>query len=409
MKEGIFKKGRLKILFLAIVLRLLVSGFLYHPDIKTFNFQSSFLKKGVVNIYPYLIENRMSLPLKEEFVYFPLSYFVVGGYQAIVSPLLGQGLDNWLANADSVTSVTDPNIFWYLIFLKFPLLVVDIAIAFLLLKFFKDEKDKEKAFTFWLFNPFTIILIYAFSNIDIYSVFLTLVAFLFLKRKKLLSALVFLGLAACFKAYPLIFLPFIFLKAKNTKQKILSVLIPLFILFLTIVPFWSTAFVQSALVSGLTTRIFNPGILVGFGESIMMGLLILSALFFSVWLHKKDINLFNYWVVFLLIIFSFSHFHISWLLWIAPFLLILIVKNSKLTWPVVLLCMLALAIPLLYEDRNMTISLFRIYTTWYDLLPTPFAVMEKFYDPYNFQSILHTLFAGGAGVISYKLLSEKKD
>jgi len=45
------KNTKIKLLFLAVALRLLVSAFLYHPDIKTFNFQSSFLKKGVVDIY----------------------------------------------------------------------------------------------------------------------------------------------------------------------------------------------------------------------------------------------------------------------------------------------------------------------------------------------------------------------
>ena len=62
-----------KLLLIAVALRLLVSGLLFHPDIKTIAFQTSFLKKGIVNIYPYLINNKVSLPLKEEFVYFRLA------------------------------------------------------------------------------------------------------------------------------------------------------------------------------------------------------------------------------------------------------------------------------------------------------------------------------------------------
>ena len=71
----------LGLLTLAIVLRLLVAGFIFHPDIKTYNFQASFLKNGVTNIYTYLIENKKTLPLKDDFVYFPLTYFTLGGYQ----------------------------------------------------------------------------------------------------------------------------------------------------------------------------------------------------------------------------------------------------------------------------------------------------------------------------------------
>lgn len=393
-------KNKFWLLSLAIVLRLLVSAFLFHPDVKTFNFQSSFLKKGVVNIYPYLISNKLNLPLKEEFVYFPLTYFVLGGYQVIISPLVGEGLDNWLADAGAISTVTNPHMFWYLIVLKLPLLVLDIAIAFSLKKFFTDRKKQNKAFVFWLFNPFTIILIYAFSNLDLYPVFLTVLAFLQFKKEKLLKGSLLLGLATCFKMYPLIFLPFLFLKNKKI------FLVPIVILFLSIIPFWSGAFVQSALVSGLTTRIFNPGFSVGFGESIIIGLFILSALFFYTWFFKNKFDLLNYWVTVLLILFSFSHFHISWLLWIAPFIVVLVVRNKKLVTPAFLLSLLAITIPLFYEDRSMTVSLFRVYSTWFDLLPTPFSVMEKVFDPYNLQSIAHSLFAGGSAVLSIKLLCE---
>jgi len=398
-----------KLLILAIVLRLLVSAFLFHPDIKTYNFQASFLKKGVINIYSYLIENKANLPLKDEFVYFPLTYFILGGYQAVTSGILGSGFDSWLADAGANSVVANPSIFKYLVVLKFPYLILDIAIAYLLLNYFKDRRKGEKAFTLWLFNPFTILIIYAFSNIDIFSVLLTLIAFLFIKREKLFKASLFLGFASCFKLYPLLFIPFLFLKGKDLKEKILVSFTPVLILVTVILPFWSPAFVQSALISGLTTRIFNPGFAIGFGQSIIVGFFILSALFFYGWLTDKKINLFNYWMVFLLLIFSFSHFHIAWLLWIAPFMIILATKKPSLSLPIFILSAIAIIIPMFYQDRYMTISLFRIYTTWFDLLPTPFVVLQKLYDPYNFMSILHSALAGGALVISYQILKKEEE
>jgi len=401
------KNNKLKILILAIVLRVLVAGFLFHPDIKTYNFQASFLKKGVINIYSYLRENKSTLPLKDEFVYFPLTYFVVGGYQTAVSGILGSGFDSWLNDAGSNSVVGNPNIFKYLTVLKLPYLFLDILVAFFLMKYFKDKKRGEKAAAIWLFNPFTIVLIYVFSNIDMYTVLLTLISFLYIKRNKLLQASVFLGIASCFKLYPMLFIPFLLLKGKDLTEKISVCLIPIFILGIVIAPFWSPAFVQSALVSGLTTRIFSPGFTIGFGESIIVGLFLLSALFFYGWLFDKKINLFNYWIIFLFLIFSFSHFHIAWLLWIAPFLVILAVKMPSLSLPLFLLTTLAMVIPFFYQDRSMTISLFRVYTTWYDLLPTPFAVLQKFYDPYNFQSIVHSILAGATVLISYKILKNK--
>jgi hypothetical protein len=392
-----------KLLILAIVLRLLVAAFLFHPDIKTYNFQSSFLKKGVFNIYTYLVENKKSLTLKDDFVYFPLTYFTVGGYQWIASPILGSGFNSWLADASSNSVVRNPNIFKYLVVLKLPYLVLDILIAFLLKKFFDDEEKGKKAFTLWLFNPFTIFLIYAFSNIDIYAVLLTVIAFLLLKRDKLLQASAVLGIAAGFKLYPVLFIPFLILKAKNVKEKILAGVIPMLIMGTIVLPFWSPAFVQSAFLSGLTTRIFSPGFSIGFNESAIVGLLAISALFFYGWVIDKKINVFNYWIILLLSIFSFSHFHIAWLLWVAPFM------KPSLSLPLFLLATLALIIPMLYEDRSMTISLFRVYSTWYDLIPTPFTILQKFYDPYSLQSIFHSILAGGSLIIGYKLLSKEDE
>lgn len=403
---------KIKILFLAIILRLLVSALLFHPDIKTIAFQTSFLKKGVIDIYPYLINNRASLPLKEEFVYFPLTYFTLGGYQAFISPLLGNGFDQWLGNADTNAVVNNSDILKYLVAMKLPLIVVDVSIAYLLLGYFNDRKKGERAFELWLFNPFTIILIYAFSNIDLYAVLLTVIAFLFLKQQKLLKASVFIGLAIAFKLYALLFVPFLFIKAKTIREKILSVSIPLLVFLFSIIPFWSKDFVNSALLSGLSTRIFSPNFLIGFGESMIIGIFLLSILFCFAWIYENNIKLFNYFVVLLLVVFSFSHFHISWLLWIAPFLVILVINKSNLSLLVFLWSVLAISIPMFYSDRSMTISLFRIYSNWFDLLPIPFTVIQKVYDPYSFQSLLHSLMAGISVALSFNLLQDgrnKKD
>jgi len=376
--------------------------FLFHPDIKTFNYQASFLKKGVFNIYNYLVENKKSLPLKDGFVYFPLTYIALGGYQAIVSPLFGNGFDSWLADAGVNSFVKNPQIFKYLILLKFPYLVLDIAIAFLLMEFFENKENKKKAFVYWLFNPFTIFIIYAFSNVDIFPVILTVLAFLMLKKQKLFAAGLLLGLASGFKLYPLLFIPFLFLAGRSLKEKLVLCLTPIITFCLIVLPFISPAFFQSALVSGLTTGIFASD----------FATLALAILFFYAAIidggdkdHKKT-DLFNYWLALFLIIFSFALFHIQWLLWLAPFLVILAIKKPVLSRLILVLGLLAFAVPLLYQDRSMTISLFRVYSTWFDMLPIPFTFIQKIYDPDNLQTVIHSVLAGGSMVMTYKIFKE---
>lgn len=388
-----------KLLVLAIFLRVLVAVFLFHPDIKTYNYQASFLKKGVFNIYTYLVDNKKTLPLKDDFVYFPLTYFVLGGYQAIASPILGNGFNSWLADAGANSVVMNSNIFKYLLVLKLPYLILDIALAFLIMDFFENKEDKKKVFIFWLFNPFTIFLLYAYSNVDIFPAILTVLAFLMLKKHRLFSASLLLGLASGFKLYPLLFVPFLFLEGRSLKEKIILAATPVVTFGIIILPFISNAFFQSALVSGLTTGIFTSN----------FSALAIAILFFYAVLIDKKVNLFNYWVALFLIIFSFSLFHIQWLLWIAPFLVILAVRKPKLSWLMFLFGILAFAIPLLYQDRFMTISLFRIYTTWYDLLPTPFVLIQRIYDPVNLQTVIQSVLAAGSLIFIYRIFKESEN
>lgn len=391
-----------KLLALAIFLRVLVSIFLFHPDIKTYNYQASFLKKGVFNIYNYLVQNKDKLPLKDNFVYFPLTYFTLGGYQIVASPFLGSNFNAWLSDAGANSVVENPYIFKYLLLLKLPYLVLDIAIAFLLMEFFEEKAQKEKAFVFWLFNPFTIIIIYAFSNIDIFPVILTVISFLMIKRQKLLPAAVLMGIAAGFKLYPLLFIPFLFLSGRNLKEKIMLSFTPLVVFGVIILPFISQAFIQSALVSGLTTGIFASSLTV-----LSISALFFYAAFIDKWdTATKRINLFKYWTALFLIIFSLTLFHIQWLLWVIPFLIIYCVKNLKLSILIFILGIISFTVPALFQDRSMTISLFRVYSTWFDALPTPFTLIQKFYDPGVLQIVFQSMLAGGSLITIYKIFKE---
>lgn len=397
-----------KVIILAFLIRIFLMPFYYHPDIKTYHFQSSFLKTGAWNIYSYLDSHKNELPLKEEFVYFPLAYFFLGSYQILISPLLGNNFYNWLYDASAQSSQT-AEIFRYLFILKFPYLIFDFLIAFLLTSFFSEERKKRMVFTLWLFNPFSIILIYFYSNIDIIPVTLVLLSLLSLKNKQYLFSGILLGIGAGFKAYPLLLLPFLIFIGEKLKDKLIIFMAALITAALIILPFLaSTQFRQAALVSGLTTRIFIPSISLGFNENIILPIVMLAIIFFLV-LSKRRINIEQSIIccfVVLLIIFSSIHFHIQWLLWMLPFAIwVLIVYQPMRLLIVVLLC-LAFIIPLIYNDKSMTVSLLQTISPYYNLLPTPFMIIQKFYDPYSIQSILHSIFLAGSLVIIWKLAKE---
>lgn len=399
-----------KLFLLAILLRLLIMPFYFHPDIKTYSYQSSFLKSGVFNIYSYLVENKNSLPIREEFVYFPLTYFLLGTYQIAASPLLGPNFSSWLSDASS-SVVEKVGTFRYLFILKLPYLIVDLIIPFLLIKFFDSDTKRRKAFILWLFNPISIAIIYIFSNVDIFPVALSLISLLLFQKKNFLLSSLCLGVAIGFKAYPILFLPFLLLFVNNTRKLILMLSVIIIILTALIIPFWSDAFVHSALLSSLTTRLIFPGIGIGFGESLMIGVVSLSVLFFSALnVSNEKVNQAWYYLAsILLLLFSSIHYHIQWLLWVMPFLILLNVLHSNLTKLIWIWASLAFLIPLLYDDKSMSISLLSAVSTLYNLLPTPFLIIEHLYDPNLVQGIIHSLMFGIGLVLVWKSLQHKNE
>lgn len=408
MNLSFFKSREIiSLIALALLLRLLIIPFYFHPDIKTYHFQASFLKQGVVDIYSYLAQNKTTLPTKEEFVYFPLTYFFLGSYQIMASPFLGSQFQNWLADSQVQTYPSAPYVFRYLFILKLPYLIFDLLIAVGLVNFFNNQKDKKRALIIWLFNPISLILIYVYSNVDIFPVFFSLLSLTLAKNRRLILSALMLAIGVGFKAYPIIFLPIILLNADSIKLRLkilATVVLTLGLingLFLT-----SAAFLSSTVSSGLTTRLLYPGLSIGFGESLMLGLISLGALGSYILIKKQlkgDQN-YIYYLSILLLIFSFSHFHIQWVLWILPMVIILNIylpKFNLISW---VLCLVAFIIPILYEDSFMLVALLGVISPIYKVLPTPFAIVSRFNDPYIFQSGLHSLLAGGSLILVYQLL-----
>lgn len=410
MIKTLIELDLIKVFLLAILIRLLIMPFYFHPDIKTYSWQSSFLRDGVFNIYTYLIDNKQKLPLKEEFVYFPLTYFFLGTYQIVASPILGTNFKSWLSDASS-EAVNTIGTFRYLFILKFPYLILDLLIPFLLIKFFKDKKEKKEVFLLWLFNPISIAIIYIFSNIDIIPVTLTLISLLLFKNKRIFLSALVLGVAAGFKAYPLVLLPFILLFTNNFKDLIKMLVVPIGTVILIIFLFWSTAFLNSALISGLTTRIAFPAIPIGFGESLIIGILSLSTLFFAGLTEegKKLNQLWLYLLMTLLLVFSGIHYHVQWLLWIMPFLVIFSIFWKSLGKIAFVWLSLAFIIPLLYDDKSMSVSLFSAISTLFNLLPTPFLIIQQLYDPFILQGIIHSIIFGISIILVFRSFSFLKN
>lgn len=398
------------LLLLAILLRVLIMPFYFHPDIKTYNYQISHLQNKEFNIYKFISENRQKLSIRDDFTYYPLTYFFLGSYQILISPLLGPNFTDWLADSSS-QSLEKVGVFRYLFLMKSLYLVFDIMIAFFLLKLFDNFKQKETIFKIWLFNPFSLLLIYVYSGIDILPVLLTVLGLVFLLNKKIITAAFIMGVAAAFKGYTLLFFPLLLLIGKNFLSKIyisIALLMPFLVIVFPFLP--TTGFREQVLISGLTNRLFLAGFSIGFGETLMVTLIAMASLFF--WALASDKQLLDPWqylLALLLILFSTIHYHIQWLLWIIPFLVIFAVSYERFSKFAFAWLSLAFIIPFLYEDKSMSVSLLSAISPLYNLLPIPFQVIQKIYNPYTIQSIIHSFMFALSLILIGQLIRFKKD
>lgn len=405
LKQPFFRN----LLLLAVVLRLLIMPFYFHPDIKTTNYKVSFLKEGVIDIYSHIEQNLSKLTYPEQFNYFPVTYFFLGSYQVLASPFLGEDFSDWLTDAGQSANER-VGAYRYLLILKLPYLMFDIFTAFLLMGFFTLTEQKRRVFTLWLFNPLSIILIYVFSNIDIIPVFLTVVSLYYFEKNKLFAAAVMLGLGASFKAFPLLLVPFLILKAPTVKEKIVVSLASFGTFFITILPvIFNSSFHQSALASGLTTRIVYTGIGLGFSENLLVTVFMYTLLIFIAYL-SRGIDLLIYTLLTFLFILSSIHFHIQWVLWVMPFVTLVTfsVREEKKVINILWLFIIsASVIPLLYQDRYMSTMLLNAISPLFVQLPTPATAVQRIYDPYVIQSVLHTVLLSVSIATAFKLLKQR--
>ena len=107
----------------------------------------------------------------------------------------------------------------------------------------------------------------------------------------------------------------------------------------------------------------------------------------------KKTELWKWFLAVMLLLFSVTHYHPQWFLWLSPFLLILAVENKKtilfsaglfLTWFIT---------TLLFEP-SLSISLFApVSKNLINVIP-PSETINRFYDVFSFKSLVRSVAAG---------------
>ena len=391
-----------KVLVAAVAVRLILAPWFFHPDLKIIFYNAHFLSDGVVNIYEYLAAHPGVSGLGQ-FVYPPLAYFLFGAWYILISPLAGGGFAGWLGQGNE--AVVTPFIFRYQLLMKLPLLVADLGIGWLIGELFSDEKKKRLARYVWWFNPVSLYATVLMGQFDVLPALLTVVGvYLTLKRGKWWGAAVAMGAAAGLKTYALLLLPFVALAVGGGWRKRVGVFVlGLAVWAVGIVPFaGGAAFSEAVLFSGLAQRIFFAGFDLGFGERVLVVPVVWMGLFLWAWREKvgKE-RLVGYLAAVLLVVLGWSHFHPQWVMWVAPFVVILGVRQRAAWLAIGVFTLSYFGVVAGFADKFLGLGLASPVDAGLLFLSPLSQVWGKVIAPEFEMSLMHSLFAGSAMVTAY--------
>jgi len=386
-------------LLIGIFIRLIISAFTLHSDLWAFSFSGRiFAEEGVFNVYEYL----RNLPLNSQyrvygtdfFTYPPLTYFVLGFFRFLLQPFFDQGFYSQLfANLGLAYQLS--GIFLHSLMVKLPYLLFDIGLAFILTRFFEEEKKKRMIFLFWIFNPVSWYTSFMIGQFDIIpTMFVVLSLYFAIKGKSDLS-LVSLGIGGAFKLFPLFLIPFAALILSGDNRKWLKLTLIGFLPFLlTIAPFLTSQAFRSTVLFGTQSQKFlYAGINVSGADALYLFLVFYFLFLFYTAHFLRNVK--NLWVVFLiifLILFSLTNYHPQWFLWITPFLIIWIVDRPQLWFYPISLFAVFVGILFLFEP-SLSIGLFSPIFFPLHQIQGMSVIVEKFMPTSQVLSILRSLFA----------------
>ncbi len=402
-----------KIFLISFFTYFFIATFTYHPDIKTIFYQVQFLKKGIFNIYSFL-KTDSDFSSFGEFVYPPLAYFLMGLIFIPVKILAGEGFVEWLSMGNDFVSVR--HIYRYLFSMKFFGISIFLLSGYFLSRLLKEEKKKKLFLVLFLLNPISLYVVAVMGQIDSIAASLTALA-LFFAFKNPFFSLVFLSLGAAFKTYPLILIPFFsFLSSDKWKKRIIYLILGMAIYFLFVVPFvFTPKFFSSTIFSGLSKRIFELRLPIGFGENILILPLFFTFLLIST-LFKgfnslKNLNFYFFTTTSLMS--AGSYFHPQWLLWSLPFLSLAVasnLKNKSDVWFAIFLLFAGwLGKLFLFDDKFLTWGLFLPLDEGVLFLPPLSKVIEDIVDVFFLRSLVHSVILGAVLWLSLRILVYEKE
>lgn len=396
-------------LVLAVCLRLVMMAVSYHQDMLGQLLSSYFFAyKNITNVYDHLATLPPTDPLVRNFgvgdifIYPPLTYFTIGSFQKIASLIVPEKYFLDLMNG---MSIYKPDLPWHLIIFKMPYMLVDIGMAFVVASLFDDQKKKRAAFYLWLFNPITFYATMGMGVFDIIPAVFTVLSLSFARKNKLGLAAAMIGIGTAYKQYPIFLLPFVVFSAKGFWNRVKVAIWGVLPYFLTIAPYLSSSAFKAMVFGPKSQKMLFMEFMVSGAEGLfpfIMGWVILALHAYK----NKNIapKLWKYYLSFFLLLFSITHYHPQWFIWIAPFLVIELVANEfRNLWLILTLFACYVFIVLTFEN-SLSVGMFAVLNQNLNHFPGIDKILSAKTDLFALKSYVRSIFAGVSLYLSWEIL-----
>lgn len=312
------KKWLITSIVLGILLRLILSITTYHQDLGAIALAGKYIVGDGkwLNFYD-MTGKDVSHTI---FNYQPLAYLIPS---VIYLPFVNivKNFGELLVNSSWLNSQSS-NFNFILLLFKLPMLLADLAILYLLPKFFEKDSHKNLSQILWSLNPVAIYVSSVMGQVDIILALFLLVSSWFITQKKYFPSAIFIALSALIKPIGLILLPVIFLNS------ITAAFTGLGIYLLGILPYLHlVSYRYYALFADQINKSTFAGISIASGTQIPWFFITYLVCLYLYW--QKKIGLLQVFIGILLSGLVFTHFHPQWLIWLVPLAIVHTIRTKQ--------------------------------------------------------------------------------
>jgi hypothetical protein len=142
-------------------------------------------------------------------------------------------------------------------------------------------------------------------------------------------------------------------------------------------------------------------------EGIFPFILILMVIYLISYFSKRKLSIETYFLSILLLIFSVTHYHPQWFLWVTPFLIWAMVAKSFKYFEIVIVLAVSWFIITLFFEPSLSWGLFA--PIWPALAKAPGLtdVLTKYIDVAQFKSVIRSVFAGASLFYCWHIMKEE--